>query len=52
VVCDSKGKIALYDLLKGEVLSSFRVPEKQQENEQSKTNYLKIHDMCFSMDEK
>ena len=50
-VCDSSGKLSLYDLLKGEIISSFKVPEKEH-SETGKIKYLRIHDMCFSMDEK
>lgn len=37
--------------MKGELISHFKVPEKQ-ESESGSLKYLKVHDMCFSMDEK
>jgi hypothetical protein len=47
--CDEAGRMSLFDLLKGEMMSSCVVPEKQEEGV---SRFLKIHDMCISMNEK
>ena len=53
MACDLKGKMSLYDFLEGEVLNEFMVPEKDSDTETGVVpRNLKIHDMCFSMDEK
>jgi len=41
----------VYDLLKGELVSCFMVPEKEEHDSRC-VKYLKIHDICLSMDEK
>lgn len=53
ITCDWKGKMNLYDLLEGKMLNQFVVPERDSDvGSVSKDKNLRIHDMCFSFDQK
>ena len=43
--------MTFYDLLGGQVINSFFIPD-QSESEGDKNKFLRVHDMAFSMDEK
>ena len=49
--CEVDGRMTFYDLLGGQVINSFFIPD-QSESEGDKNKFLKVHDMAFSMDEK